>query len=1252
MKKIFKSKLCSFLIIVVVFVLFACSNKEQINESVDETIESSAKSVSGISSKDLKEGNEVLVDAVYKSEWEIGHHQKHLEAQQKLIDEELWNDYCMWEKEPMIVSADGETCYVLDYYGGKIPEKYSKFKKLDFSRNRAPYIRNMEFMFGDFWDAYEVEEVNLTGLNTEMCTTMAHLFENCNKLKKVNFGNIDTSNVTDMYKMFCECTSLEEIKNFKPDTSKVKSMRGMFFKNISLKSLDVSSFDVGNVEDMSYMFYKCNKLTSLDVSKFAPKKCTAFVFTFGNCNNVKDFDLSNFVTASASDMSQMFFNCNTIENLDFSKFKTNGVGSFFKFLSGCKNLKNVNVSSFDTSKTSQFEYMFEGCENLKNIDVSNFITDNAYGYIGMFKDCKKLENINVKNFKMYNRTNALVAFSIGSMFENCESLKELDLSSFNNNNYKIGMTSAFAYCENLEKLDISNIDLSNITGEYIFDGCYKLKNLIYNKSSLPKIENKDEKLYEGHIVAQINRLDNIDNYKLAYVRKKILYNKDLMEFDSDSWLKACTNEFIVKKKSDLNEDRGRDYKEFFEYYEKNTYDHFPNFVTTDSLLHVYHLYFDYLMKKIEKERLYENVKNVTEKLYDISKKYYTECKGTVFEDAAKVNVAYFAVPLSIIDSSFVPEDYVKEMVEKEMMLINDHSNIEVKPIFYKYYDALISNGADYKVIADIYMDDYSQYKVRGHYDGDEILEKYFKIFMWYGRTNFSNLDDNLNRSALLMSYALNDSDMMDKYKNIKDVIYYFAGHSDDCGPDEYYKVLNNIYKKKNFDKSIVNDAEKFETFKTEIKKLSASRINSAPEMYETRENPVNFRLIGQTYTYDAEMFRDLIYDYVKKKTVGDTEYKRVLPDFLDVPAALNSETAKKLLHEVKEKNGLTAYDYPNYEENLNILNNTMPKAIKEDNSDILYVKWMKALYRLIENEDKNESYPSFMKNDEWKKKRLETFGGSYAELKHDTILYAKQTYGAAEKGEGGLSEFFDSETIEYDDKGYVEPEVEVYNELYLLANNMKEKFGKMEMIGDTDKEFLDNFATLSLKLKAISEKELKNENLSDEEYELIRGYGGDIEHLIIDSGAYEYDSIYAKSNAIVADIATGEDGGMYYAREIATGNPIKMYVLVKVEDKYKVCAGAVFDFYQFEVPIADRMTDIEWRTSMGFDTDLIVDAKAEVKSPWEDDYVDVTYKSDKDAKFEFQSWTNSYKYGGAYCGNKDGVVTNIILDVGSEEEWW
>ncbi len=51
--------------------------------------------------------------------------------------------------------------------------------------------------------------------------------------------------------------------------------------------------------------------------------------------------------------------------------------------------------------------------------------------------------------------------------------------------------------------------------------------------------------------------------------------------------------------------------EFFDIYEDNRYFSFPSFVTVDSLMHTYHLYFAYLMKSTEKSYLSDQLKTLS-----------------------------------------------------------------------------------------------------------------------------------------------------------------------------------------------------------------------------------------------------------------------------------------------------------------------------------------------------------------------------------------------------------------------------------------------------------------------------------------------------------------------------------------------------------------------------------------------------------------------------------------------------------------
>lgn len=123
-----------------------------------------------------------------------------------------------------------------------------------------------------------------------------------------------------------------------------------------------------------------------------------------------------------------------------------------------------------------------------------------------------------------------------------------------------------------------------------------------------------------------------------------------------------------------------------------------------------------------------------------------------------------------------------------------------------------------------------------------------------------------------------------------------------------------------------------------------------------------------------------------------------------------------------------------------------------------------------------------MQNTAWTRKELNTFLGSWSQLKHDTILYAKQVM--AELGGGG-----DDEIVPPDDRGYVEPNPELYARLGALLTMTKDGLDAKKLLTDGMRDSLSRMETLTKSLQTISEKELKNITLTTEEYELIRSYG-------------------------------------------------------------------------------------------------------------------------------------------------------------------
>ena len=140
------------------------------------------------------------------------------------------------------------------------------------------------------------------------------------------------------------------------------------------------------------------------------------------------------------------------------------------------------------------------------------------------------------------------------------------------------------------------------------------------------------------------------------------------------------------------------------------------------------------------------------------------------------------------------------------------------------------------------------------------------------------------------------------------------------------------------------------------------------------------------------------------------------------------------------------------------------------------------------------------------------------ELKHDTVLYAKQVM--AEMG-GGYEE-------EPDDRGYVEPEPLVYARFAGLAEMTAQGLEIYGMLDGADEENLSRLSQMARQLWQISDKELRDEVLTEEEYEFIRSYGGYIEHFwyeaVKDGSEDGRVSSHAYPAAVVVDIATDPNG--------------------------------------------------------------------------------------------------------------------------------
>lgn len=636
---------------------------------------------------------------------------------------------------------------------------------------------------------------------------------------------------------------------------------------------------------------------------------------------------------------------------------------------------------------------------------------------------------------------------------------------------------------------------------------------------------------ESGVAADLSNITNKDMFKLSEAAKSLLVK----------------NGFVVVSPGDYG------HREFFALYEEGRYCPIAQFVTTDSLLHTYHLFFDFLLRSVETEGLAPELKNLNSAMLAASLRQYAALKGTAWENAARRNTGFFAVGAKLLDPGVVVPPEVKTEVEQELDLIAKHQGVAISP--------LMNTGSGASPL-DALKEDYSQYIPRGHYDRSELLRSYFKSMMWYGRLTFRFKSEDETRSAALIVLALNQGSNAASWNRLYEPTCYFVGASDDITYLQLKDVLVSVYGAKVDLRAVLADTTKWTPFLEASRKLAPPAINSMPIFDETiqpdREQEIKgFRFMGQRFSLDAAIFQRLVYREVKENSQGQ---RRMLPKGLDIPAALGSEAA----YDILESAGETAYRL--YPENMTKMRRFIAGLDHKDWTENLYRNWLYTLWPFTQA--KAEGYPAFMRGRAWALKELNTFLGSWTELKHDTILYVKQTYAEA----GGGAE-------DVDDRGYVEPNPLVFGRLADLAKATREGLLARGLLSETDKTSLERLEKLSLSLQAIAEKELTDRPINKEDYDLIRSYGVQLEHFWLeacrDAGfRLHHSQAHSQPAALVADVATDPTG---LVLEEAIGYIDEIYAAVPVDGKLRIVKGGVYSYYEFTWPLNDRLTDTVWR---------------------------------------------------------------------------
>ena len=536
------------------------------------------------------------------------------------------------------------------------------------------------------------------------------------------------------------------------------------------------------------------------------------------------------------------------------------------------------------------------------------------------------------------------------------------------------------------------------------------------------------------------------------------------------------------------------------------------------------------------------------------------------------------------------------------------------------------------------LDDMSQFEPRGHYPNSGTLRAYFRTLMWLGRVQFRLAGNSVSdskpylrelRAAALLSLIMRERGLVDAWQEIEEVLQLLGGERDSMSLTEMLALLDaeglTTYE------SLAND-KSLESLQTRI--LSGNhglqRIPSDPILVGCDAKPGflprTFTLFGQRWSPDSWAMSKFVFP--QTRDAGDNPVHRRMPSGMDVAYSVfgNDRAASILIDRMENTNGVPHRDGLPFHQNLAAVRGVMDAQSPDFWSAHIYNRWIDA----IRGMSTLEAHPAadVFRTQAWKDRTINTQLGSWTQLRHDTLLYTKQSYTPPV-----LCEY---------PEGYVDPYPECWDRLAALAEHTKEAFALLPtseeiqvesrtnsesrtipatvwvpgtgaisyffatvrvIDGDASKSKIiahyENFAAVCRRLGDIARQQASGlpltvnmttfiqstvENVQEDVYVAERLYNGWFPGLYYRNAFFEFENEHPSDvfEPVVVDVHTDapdlqcvdDPGGVLHQ---GVGRTHTMFVAVRHPDG-SACmfAGPVYSHYEFTEEFPERLNDTEW----------------------------------------------------------------------------
>jgi len=631
-----------------------------------------------------------------------------------------------------------------------------------------------------------------------------------------------------------------------------------------------------------------------------------------------------------------------------------------------------------------------------------------------------------------------------------------------------------------------------------------------------------------------------------------------LALDADELDKLGKNGFVISEK--------KHFPTFAYGYESIYALDLPVYVSADSILHAVHRSYDVILKSVEMASLSPEMSKLLTSMRDS----LAAGGGSALGASARADAdLYTAVSLALLTN-------------KPVAPVAGASQATI--------DDLVAKAKAHQGIAEVSLFgssrtmDFSQFEPRGHYTESPELEQYFRAMMWVGRVDFRIIEtqedgsQTFQRRQLEGAYVLHaltkQNGALARFERIDKAIRTFVGESDYMTLPQLDLLLADLGQNDAAGLASLSDADIAKVML--LKGYGTQRISSHIMINGLGKGTLplssSFAFLGQRYVVDSHVFSNVVYDRVQ----GGSQY-RMMPNPLDVGfAALANNQAGQLLLPELEK-----FSYAPDLHMMRVLVDAHPNEFWKDN---LYNRWLVSLRELSPSNTLADTtgLPSVAKTESWGRRLMNAQLASWAELRHDTLLYAKQSY------TGGAScQFPDA---------YVDPYPAFYGKIAELAEHGVDLAAELDLSQNPYLQmqipaYFQKLRDVAHTLQGMAQNERDGLSLTQAQLDFIN------QAVVIQLGCGDpegsagwYSQLFFENHESVvedptiADVHTQptDETGNFVGRvlHVGTGLPRLMVVTADPCGTPSAFVGLASSYFEKTTENFERMTDEEWATSI------------------------------------------------------------------------